>query len=62
MRLQQSLSRIEFLNKPLRQLDKPDIKIKNLNTVKGLTMIFKKLSYLSEQATSGIEKGTENDQ
>ncbi len=62
MRLKQSLSPIEFLNKPLRQLDEPDIKIKNCNTVKGLTMIFKKMSYLSEQAISRIEKGIANDQ
>lgn len=62
MRLKQSLSPIEFLNKPLRQLDEPDIKIKNFNTVKGLTMIFKKMSYLSEQAISRIEKGIANDQ
>lgn len=62
MRLQQSLSPIEFLNKPLRQLDEPDIKIKNFDTVKGLTMIFKKMSYLSEQAISSIEKGIADDQ
>ena len=57
MRLQQSLTPVEFLNKPLPQI----LEIKGTN-IKGLTNIFAKLRYLSEQAILDIKKGGEDDQ
>ena len=52
MRLQQSLSPVDFLNKPLQQLNQKNVKIKNLETVAGIKTIFEELGYyISKQVT-----------
>ena len=52
MRLQQSLSPVDFLNKPLRQLNQKNLKIRNLETVAGIKIIFEELGYyISKQVT-----------
>ena len=45
MRLQQSLSPVDFLNKPLQQLNQKNVKIRNLETVAGIKTIFEELGY-----------------
>jgi hypothetical protein len=52
MRLQQSLSPVDFLNKPLQQLNQKNLKIRNLETVAGIKTIFEELGYyISKQVT-----------
>lgn len=54
MRLQQSLTPVDFLNKPLPQLNKENVKIRDLDTVAGIKTIFEDLGYISEQAMETI--------
>ncbi|MFC6381695.1 DUF262 domain-containing protein [Psychrobacter glacincola] len=60
MRLQHSLTPVEFLNKPLQQLQQVNTtgkdRDKKLKQVAGLTTIFTEMGYLSEQAVLEIKR------